>query len=60
MYSLGVYVVPLEEEDDKPENFGLADPTCRKDKRTVLYKNGDRSNVNTHPVSKNLSFALCT
>ena len=31
MYSLGVYVVPLEEEDDKPENFGLADPTCRKD-----------------------------
>ena len=53
-YSLGVYVVPLEEEDDKHKYFCLADPTCRKNKTTVPCKKGDRSNVNTHHRSKNI------
>ena len=40
MYSLGVYVVPLEEEDDKHKYFYLVDPTCGKKKTTVPCKKG--------------------
>ena len=60
MYSLGIYVVPSEEEDDKPMYFCLADPTCRKNKATVPCKKGDRGNVNTHHKSKKLSVCVCT
>ena len=59
MYSLGAYVVPLEEEDDKHKCFCLADPTCLKNKTTVPCKKGDRSNVNTHHRSKK-TFSLCS
>ena len=38
MYSLGVNVVPMGEEDDKHKNFYLADPACRKSKTTVPCK----------------------
>ena len=58
MYSLGVCVVPLEEEDDQHKCFCLADPTCRKNKTTIPCKKGDRSNVNTHHKSK--TFSLCS
>ena len=59
MYSLEVYIVPLEEEDDKHKCFCLADPTCLKNKTTVPCKKGDRSNVNTHHRSKK-TFSLCS
>ena len=52
MSSLGVYVVPLEEEDHKHKCLCLADPSCRKNKTTVPRKKGDRSNVNTNHKSK--------
>lgn len=52
MYSLGVYVTPLDEEDEKHKYFCLASPTCRKNKAFVPCKKGDRSNVNTHLKSK--------
>ena len=35
MYSLGVYVVPLAEEDHKHKCFCMADPVCRNNKTTV-------------------------
>ena len=35
MYSLGVYVVPLAEEDHKHKYFCMADPACRKNKTAV-------------------------
>ena len=35
MYSLGVYVVPLAEEDHKHKYFCMADPACPKNKTTV-------------------------
>ena len=54
MYSPGVYVVPLVEEDDKHMYFCLADPTCRKNKTTVPCKKGDHTNVNTHDKSTKL------
>ena len=40
MYSLGVYVVPLAEEDHKHEYFCTADPSCRKNKATAPCKKG--------------------
>ena len=46
MYSPGVYVVLLQEEDDQHKYFCLADPTCQKT-TTIPCKTGDRSNVNT-------------
>ena len=58
MYSLGDYVVALEEEDGEHKYFCLADATCRKNKTTVPCKKGDRSNVNTHRKGKILSICV--
>ena len=52
MYSPGVYVVPLADEDHKHKYCCMADPSCGKNKTTVPCKKGDRSNVNTHHKSK--------
>ena len=38
MYSLGVCVAPLEEEDGKHKCFCLVDPTCRENEATVPCK----------------------
>ena len=46
MNSLGVYVEALERESHK--YFCLADATCRRKKKMVPCKGGDRSNVNSH------------
>ena len=35
MYPLGLYVVPLAEEDHKHKYFCMADPACRKNNTTV-------------------------
>ena len=58
MYWLGVYVVPSEEEDDKHKYFCQADLTCRKNKTTAPRKKGDRRNVNTHHMSKQLCICV--
>ena len=60
MYSVGVYVVQFEEEDDKHKYFCLADPTRRKNKPTFPYKKGDSSNVNTHHEESKKLLNLCS
>ena len=52
MYSLRVYVVPLEEEDGNHKYVFLMDPTCHHNKTTVPCKKGDLSIVNTHHKSR--------
>lgn len=46
MYSLGVYGEAVEGENHK--YFCLASGTCRRSKKVIPCKRGDRSNVNTH------------
>lgn len=46
MYSLGVYAEALEGDNHK--YFCLASGTCRRSKKMIPCKRGDRSNVNTH------------
>lgn len=48
MYSLGVYVKPVDPTDSAHKYFCLASPSCRQSKRIVKCSSGDRSNVNTH------------
>lgn len=50
MYSLGVYVEQQGGVDHK--YFCLADAACRRSKKMVPCKKGDRSNVNTHLKTK--------
>ena len=59
MYSLGVYVVPVDEEDEKHKYFCLTDLTCSGNKKTVSCKQGNRSNENTDRKTKNTSW-LCS
>lgn len=46
MYSLGVYAEAVEGENHK--YFCLASGACRRSKKVIPCKRGDRSNVNTH------------
>ena len=46
MYSLGVYVEETGGINHK--YLCMADPACRRAKKMIPCKNGDRSNVNTH------------
>lgn len=46
MYSLGVYAEALEGESHK--YFCLASGACRRSRKVIPCKRGDRSNVNTH------------
>ena len=59
MYSLGIYVVPLEEEDDKPRYFCLADPTCRKKKDDGSLQK-KRPQQREHPPQEQKTFGLCS
>lgn len=46
MYSLGVYAEAMEGENHK--YFCLASGACRRSRKVIPCKRGDRSNVNTH------------
>lgn len=46
MYSLGVYAEAVEGESHK--YFCLASGACRRSRKVIPCKRGDRSNVNTH------------
>lgn len=48
MYSLGVYVKPVDADDPKHKYFCLASASCRDKGKVVPCPKGDRSNVNTH------------
>ncbi|CAN0260684.1 unnamed protein product [Pylaiella littoralis] len=50
MYSLGVYCEKPGSKDHK--FFCLASADCRRIKKSIPCRNGDRSNVNTHLKSK--------
>ena len=50
MYSLGVYCEKRDSIDHK--YFCLADSVCRRAKKAIPCKKGDRSNVNTHLKAK--------
>ena len=54
MYSLGAYLIPLDEEDEKTKYSCLANPTCRETWTMVACRQSDCSKVNTHHKSKEL------
>ena len=48
MYSLGVYVKPVDPNDRGHKYYCMVSSTCRTKKTVIPCKNGDRSNVNSH------------
>jgi len=48
MYSLGVYVKPVDPNDGGHKFFCMVSSSCRTKKTVIPCKNGDRSNVKSH------------
>ena len=48
MYSLGVYVKPVDPNDGGHKYFCMVSSSCRTKKTVLPSKNDDRSNVNSH------------
>lgn len=52
MYSLGVYLKPIDVDNPVHKYYCLASPECRDKKHAILCKEGDRSNVNSQHKKK--------
>ena len=48
MYSLGVFLRPLDTKDPECKYFCLADAKCRSAKTVIPCRSGKRGNVNKH------------